>query len=117
MSRAFTAALPESDDNRRLLGELAGQVKGKHDVVVVEDVTAREGGGLDLQARVLAQARAFFGGYGDLAVLAAGGTLRFRPRADGGLSVTWTSPDGKTSMEAGLRSLDLQRVLRHADAR
>jgi len=44
-------------------------------------------------------------------------TLRFRPRADGGLSVTWTSPDGKTSMDAGLRSLDLQRVLRHADAR
>jgi pimeloyl-ACP methyl ester carboxylesterase len=44
-------------------------------------------------------------------------TLRFRPRADGGLSVTWTSADGKTSMEAGLRSLDLQGVLRHADAR
>lgn len=35
--------------------------------------------------------------------------LRFRPRADGGLSATWTSPDGKISMEAGLRTLDLQR--------
>jgi pimeloyl-ACP methyl ester carboxylesterase len=44
-------------------------------------------------------------------------TLRFRPRADGGLSATWTSPDGKTSMEAGLRRVDLQRVSRHAEAR
>ena len=44
-------------------------------------------------------------------------TLHFRPRADGGLSATWTSPDGKTSMEAGLRRLDLQRSARHADAR
>ena len=35
-------------------------------------------------------------------------TLRFRPRADGGLSVTWTSPDGKTTMEGALRRLDLQ---------
>ena len=41
-------------------------------------------------------------------------TLHFRPRADGGLSATWTSPDGKTSMEAGLRRLDLQRFARHA---
>jgi dienelactone hydrolase len=44
-------------------------------------------------------------------------TLRFRPRADGGLSGTWTSPDGKTSMEAGLRSLDLRHILHHADVR
>jgi pimeloyl-ACP methyl ester carboxylesterase len=44
-------------------------------------------------------------------------TLHFRPRADGGLSATWTSPDGKTSMEAGLRRLDLQRFARHANAR
>lgn len=44
-------------------------------------------------------------------------TLRFRPRADGGLSATWTSPDGKTSMEAGLRRLDLQHFARHAEAR
>ncbi len=44
-------------------------------------------------------------------------TLRFRPRGDGGLSATWTSPDGKTSMEAGLRRLDLQHFTRHADAR
>jgi pimeloyl-ACP methyl ester carboxylesterase len=44
-------------------------------------------------------------------------TLRFRPRADGGLSVTWTAPDGKTSMQAGLRPLDLQRQWRRAEAR
>jgi pimeloyl-ACP methyl ester carboxylesterase len=44
-------------------------------------------------------------------------TLHFRPRADGGLSASWTSPDGKTSMEAGLRRLDLQHFARHADAR
>ena len=44
-------------------------------------------------------------------------TLHFRPRADGGLSATWTSPDGKTSMEAGLRRVDLQHFARHADAR
>jgi pimeloyl-ACP methyl ester carboxylesterase len=44
-------------------------------------------------------------------------TLHFRPRGDGGLSATWTSPDGKTSMEAGLRRLDLQHFTRHADAR
>jgi pimeloyl-ACP methyl ester carboxylesterase len=44
-------------------------------------------------------------------------TLHFRPRADGGLSATWSSPDGKTSMEAGLRRLDLQHFVRHADAR
>jgi hypothetical protein len=43
--------------------------------------------------------------------------LRFRPRADGGLSATWTSPDGKTSMEAGLRRLDPQRFPRHAEVR
>ena len=39
-------------------------------------------------------------------------TLHFRPRADGGLNATWTSPDGKTSMEAGLRRLDLQHFAR-----
>ena len=44
-------------------------------------------------------------------------TLHFRPRADGGLSATWSAPDGKTSMEAGLRRLDLQHFVRHADAR
>lgn len=43
-------------------------------------------------------------------------TLHFRPRADGGLSATWTSPDGKTTMEGALRRLDLQFFSRHAEA-
>jgi pimeloyl-ACP methyl ester carboxylesterase len=33
-------------------------------------------------------------------------TLRFRPRPDGGLSATWVSADGKTSMAANLKSID-----------
>jgi pimeloyl-ACP methyl ester carboxylesterase len=33
-------------------------------------------------------------------------TLRFRPRDDGGLEVTWTSNDGKYSMKTGLRRID-----------
>ena len=44
-------------------------------------------------------------------------TLHFRPRADGGLSATWTSPDGKTTMEGSLRRLDLQFFSYHAEAR
>ena len=44
-------------------------------------------------------------------------TLRFRPRGVDGLSATWTSPDGKTSMEAGLRHLDMKRFSRRAEAR
>lgn len=33
-------------------------------------------------------------------------TLRFRPRDDGGLEATWTSSDGKYSMDAGMRRID-----------
>jgi pimeloyl-ACP methyl ester carboxylesterase len=44
-------------------------------------------------------------------------TLRFRARADGGLAATWTSPDGKISMEAGLRRLDPQNFPRRTEAR
>jgi pimeloyl-ACP methyl ester carboxylesterase len=43
-------------------------------------------------------------------------TLRFRPRADGGLKATWTSPDGKTSMDAGLRRIDPQNFSRRAES-
>ena len=39
-------------------------------------------------------------------------TLHFRPRPDGGLSATWISPDGKTTMEGALRRLDLQFLSR-----
>jgi pimeloyl-ACP methyl ester carboxylesterase len=44
-------------------------------------------------------------------------TLRFHPRANGGLKATWTSPDGKTSMEASLRRIDPRRFSRRAEAR
>jgi pimeloyl-ACP methyl ester carboxylesterase len=44
-------------------------------------------------------------------------TLRFHPRADGGLKATWISPDGKTSMEASLRRIDPRHVSRRAEAR
>jgi len=44
-------------------------------------------------------------------------TLHFRPRADGGLKATWISPDGKTSMDAGLQRIDPQQFSRCAEAR
>jgi pimeloyl-ACP methyl ester carboxylesterase len=44
-------------------------------------------------------------------------TLRFHPRADGGLKAIWTSPDGKTSMEANLRRIDPRHFSRRAEAR
>jgi pimeloyl-ACP methyl ester carboxylesterase len=33
-------------------------------------------------------------------------TLRLRPRGDGGLNVTWISPDGSIKMETGMRRID-----------
>src|SRR5215472_6586334 len=44
-------------------------------------------------------------------------TLRFHSRAAGGLKATWTSPDGKISMEASLRRIDPRRFSRRAEAR
>lgn len=41
-------------------------------------------------------------------------TLRFRMRPDGGLTATWISPDGKTSMKAHLRHVDPQTLVRPA---
>jgi len=37
-------------------------------------------------------------------------TLRFRPRPDGGLTASWSSTDGKTSMSAHLRPIDPQSL-------
>jgi pimeloyl-ACP methyl ester carboxylesterase len=37
-------------------------------------------------------------------------TLRLRPRQDGGLSATWVSADGKTSMTAHLKPIDPQSL-------
>jgi pimeloyl-ACP methyl ester carboxylesterase len=44
-------------------------------------------------------------------------TLRFRPRADGGLNATWTSSDGKTSMDAALRRIDPLHFSRRSEAK
>jgi hypothetical protein len=44
-------------------------------------------------------------------------TLRFQRRGDGGLKATWTSPDGKTSMDAGLRRIDPRDFSRRAESR
>jgi len=43
-------------------------------------------------------------------------TLRFHPRADGGLKATWISPDHESSMDAGLRRIDPHRFPRRAEA-
>jgi pimeloyl-ACP methyl ester carboxylesterase len=43
-------------------------------------------------------------------------TLRFHLRADGGLKATWISPDGKSSMAAGMRWIDARDFSR-AEAR
>jgi hypothetical protein len=91
VSLAFTDALPSTASNRRFLKELVTQVAADDDVVIVDypdsvDVIdgptvsrrmrsiasfANEGNYLDLQMNVIAGARAFVGGFGDLAVLAA----------------------------------------------
>ena len=39
-------------------------------------------------------------------------TLRLHPRQDGGLSATWISSDGKTSMTAHLKPIDAQNLVR-----
>jgi pimeloyl-ACP methyl ester carboxylesterase len=44
-------------------------------------------------------------------------TLRFHPRADGGLKAIWISPDGKSSMATGMRWVDPQHLSGRADAR
>jgi pimeloyl-ACP methyl ester carboxylesterase len=43
-------------------------------------------------------------------------TLRFHPRADGGLKAIWISPDGKSSMATGMRWVDPHQFSR-AEAR
>jgi hypothetical protein len=89
VSVAFTRALPDSDDHRRFVGELLERVAAEHEVVVVDcpppdgiavptsprihrlDIHLADADVLETQARALAQADAFVGSYGDLAILAA----------------------------------------------
>ena len=91
VSLAFTEALPSTAENRRALSGLLAHVAADDEVVVVDypdsghviegAVTngrvrwiaplATDQNYVDRQTRCIAQARAFVGGFGDLAVLAA----------------------------------------------
>ena len=44
-------------------------------------------------------------------------TLRLHPRQDGGLSATWISADGKTSMTAHLKPIDPQSLARRGQVK
>lgn len=91
VSLAFTEALPSNAENRRLLSELLAQVAADDEVVIIDypdnshvlerakligrvrwiAPLATGQNYLDVQTKVMAHARAFVGGFGDLAVLAA----------------------------------------------
>jgi hypothetical protein len=65
VSTEFTAALPRTEDNERLLAAVVAQIGARSEVVRLDGLP------LGRQTEVLARARAFLGGYGDLAILAA----------------------------------------------
>jgi hypothetical protein len=65
LSAEFTAALPHTEENDILLKTVVAQVSQKAEVVCVDGLP------LSRQIQALARARAFFGAYGDLAILAA----------------------------------------------
>jgi hypothetical protein len=65
VSTAFTSALPGTEENERLLHEVVRQLSAKAEVVRVETFP------LSRQVEALARARAFFGPFGDLAILSA----------------------------------------------
>ncbi len=89
ISLAFTDALPDTEENRLFLAELLAHVTTQHDVVIVDDPlpshvdlasaprahslasVATETLPLRFQTMVLAQAQAFIGSYGHLALIAA----------------------------------------------
>lgn len=64
-SAAYTPALPDSEENRQFIANLAAHVAAEDDVVNVDALPLQE------QMDVLARARAFVGAYGDLAILAS----------------------------------------------
>jgi hypothetical protein len=65
VSTEFTAALPQTEDNERLLAKVVAQIGARGEIVHLDGLP------LARQTEVLARARAFIGGYGDLAILAA----------------------------------------------
>lgn len=65
VSTEFTPALPRKEENEHLLKEVIAQVSAKAEVVLLDGLP------LVRQTLALARARAFFGAYGDLAILAA----------------------------------------------
>jgi len=86
VSTSFTDALPGTDDNRRFLDHALGQLARKHEVVVVDgsipescrelpQVHALETTGEAMtpaaQAAVIARARSFVSGFGDMTIMAA----------------------------------------------
>jgi hypothetical protein len=89
VSIGFTAALPKDEENERFLTELLAKVAARHNVVIVDsqvpaDVQVPSSDRVHLlvsllpemdplraQIQAIAHARAFMGGYGDLAILAA----------------------------------------------
>jgi hypothetical protein len=89
VSLAFSEALPQTPENDTFMTELLRQLAARDDVVIVDDVVPShiDIGSLSrvrslasfgieatvpqLQTAVIARARAFVGGFGDLAILAA----------------------------------------------
>ncbi|MBI4263991.1 MAG: hypothetical protein HY657_06435 [Acidobacteria bacterium] len=89
VSVAFTEALPKDAENGSFLAALVADLSAERHVVIVDwpppadvelpvsprvsrlDALEATGDALDLQARAIAQAEAFVGSYGDLAILAS----------------------------------------------
>jgi hypothetical protein len=87
VSVAFTESLPNTPENQRLLSELVAQVAADDEVVIVDppaeanvspsgrvhllEALAAADNRLEIQTSAIAQARAFVGSHGDLAILAS----------------------------------------------
>ena len=89
VSVGFTDALPKNEENRRFLTDLLARASAEHELVVVDcpvppevaipdstrvhvlEPLATAADRHQVQTRTLAQARAFVGSHGDLAILAA----------------------------------------------
>lgn len=87
---------------------------GREVLISIEAVTGREltavyaiGPGIDRgEPAEWSHRRGRFDGHELVFEHKGESTLQFTPRDDGGLNVTWISPDGATKMHAGLRRID-----------